>query len=202
MRVYIVQQGDTLWKIAKQHHVNFEQLKQMNNQLTNLDLLMPGMEILLPEEDSSGSNVLGQKQQVPTPLPAPNRPSQPEPMPPMPPMQQMPQPPMMEPMPCFICQMMPWPMPMPWPPMQPWQQSPMPPMQPWPQQPQMPPMQPWPQQPQMQPWPPMQPIEPQSCWPEAGCGGDPNVDRQYYDQIRSLEQQVSPMPPHHPAPYW
>ena len=49
MRVHIVQKGDTLWKIAKQYAVGFEELKRLNAHLANPDYIVPGMEIYLPE---------------------------------------------------------------------------------------------------------------------------------------------------------
>ena len=49
MRVHIVQKGDTLWKIAKQYGIGFDELKRMNAQLANPDYIVPGMEIFLPE---------------------------------------------------------------------------------------------------------------------------------------------------------
>ena len=48
MQVHIVQKGDTLWKIAKQYAVGFEELKRLNAHLTNPDYIVPGMEIYLP----------------------------------------------------------------------------------------------------------------------------------------------------------
>ncbi|WP_306471879.1 SafA/ExsA family spore coat assembly protein [Bacillus sp. AFS015802] len=48
MKIHIVQKGDTLWKIAKKYGVNFEELKQMNAQLSNPDMIMPGMKIKVP----------------------------------------------------------------------------------------------------------------------------------------------------------
>ncbi|MEG0439702.1 MAG: LysM domain-containing protein, partial [Solibacillus sp.] len=33
MRVHIVQKGDTLWKIAKQYSIGFEDLKRLNAHL-------------------------------------------------------------------------------------------------------------------------------------------------------------------------
>ena len=48
MQVHTVQKGDTLWKIAKMYGVDFEELKAANPQLTNPDLIMPGMKILIP----------------------------------------------------------------------------------------------------------------------------------------------------------
>ena len=40
--------GDTLWKIAKKYGVDFDTLKQTNTQLSNPDLIMPGMKIKVP----------------------------------------------------------------------------------------------------------------------------------------------------------
>ncbi|RLQ98079.1 LysM peptidoglycan-binding domain-containing protein [Falsibacillus albus] len=54
MKIHIVQKGDTLWKIAKKYGVNFEELKKMNAQLSNPDMIMPGMKIKVP---TSGGNI-------------------------------------------------------------------------------------------------------------------------------------------------
>ncbi|MCT8139527.1 SafA/ExsA family spore coat assembly protein [Anaerobacillus sp. CMMVII] len=48
MKIHIVQQGDTLWKLAKKYDVDFEQLKAVNNHLSNPDVIMPGMKIKIP----------------------------------------------------------------------------------------------------------------------------------------------------------
>ncbi|WP_052352841.1 SafA/ExsA family spore coat assembly protein, partial [Neobacillus dielmonensis] len=48
MKIHIVQKGDTLWKIAKKYGVNFEELKKLNTQLSNPDMIMPGMKIKVP----------------------------------------------------------------------------------------------------------------------------------------------------------
>ena len=48
MRIHIVQKGDTLWEIAKKYSVDFEQLKQLNSQLSSPDMIMPGMKIKIP----------------------------------------------------------------------------------------------------------------------------------------------------------
>jgi morphogenetic protein associated with SpoVID len=48
VKIHIVQKGDTLWKIAKKYGVNFEELKKMNSQLSNPDMIMPGMKIKVP----------------------------------------------------------------------------------------------------------------------------------------------------------
>ncbi|XLP20922.1 SafA/ExsA family spore coat assembly protein [Bacillus toyonensis] len=43
-----MQKGDTLWKIAKKYGVDFDTLKKTNTQLSNPDLIMPGMKIKVP----------------------------------------------------------------------------------------------------------------------------------------------------------
>lgn len=48
MKIHIVQQGDTLWKLAKKYDVGFEQLKVVNSHLSNPDVIMPGMKIKIP----------------------------------------------------------------------------------------------------------------------------------------------------------
>jgi len=53
VKIHIVQKGDTLWKIAKKYGVNFEELKKMNSQLSNPDMIMPGMKIKVPTAGGS-----------------------------------------------------------------------------------------------------------------------------------------------------
>ena len=48
MKIHIVQKGDTLWKLAKKYGVSFDELKKLNSQLSNPDLLMPGMKLKIP----------------------------------------------------------------------------------------------------------------------------------------------------------
>jgi len=50
VRTHIVQKGDTLWKIAKQYGIDFEELKRLNSHLANPDYIVPGMEIILPDD--------------------------------------------------------------------------------------------------------------------------------------------------------
>ncbi|KGX89199.1 SafA/ExsA family spore coat assembly protein [Pontibacillus litoralis] len=50
MKIHVVQKGDTLWKIAQKYGVNFEELKGMNTQLSNPDMIMPGMKIKVPSD--------------------------------------------------------------------------------------------------------------------------------------------------------
>lgn len=49
VEVHIVQKGDTLWKISRQHGISFEELKRVNAHLANPDYIVPGMKIFLPE---------------------------------------------------------------------------------------------------------------------------------------------------------
>lgn len=51
MKIHIVQKGDTLWKIAQKYGVDFQELKKLNSQLSNPDLIMPGMKIKIPTGD-------------------------------------------------------------------------------------------------------------------------------------------------------
>lgn len=85
MRVHIVQKGDTLWKIAKQYAVGFEELKRLNAHLANPDYIVPGMEIYLPnivpkkEKEMMQQTIVKEQEKpmkeavvpTPTPLPAP-----------------------------------------------------------------------------------------------------------------------------------
>ncbi|MDV6377206.1 LysM domain-containing protein [Sporosarcina sp. GW1-11] len=48
MEVHIVVKGDTLWKIARQYNIPFEELKRVNAHLANPDYIVPGMKIFLP----------------------------------------------------------------------------------------------------------------------------------------------------------
>jgi len=144
LNIYIVQKGDTLWKIAKKFGVGFEQLKRLNMHLANPDYIVPGMEIFLPDEhktDKGKESVKNESsmlmpskkehQVMPPPVPQPKPPQvlheevEKMPMQPnftqeiqfMPQMHQM-----------HIPMPMPMPMPMPYP-----QPMPMPQMQPMPQ---------------------------------------------------------------------
>lgn len=49
VNVHIVVKGDTLWKIARQYGISFEELKKVNAHLANPDYIVPGMKIFLPE---------------------------------------------------------------------------------------------------------------------------------------------------------
>ncbi|MCM3157493.1 spore coat assembly protein SafA [Bacillus subtilis] len=50
MKIHIVQKGDSLWKIAEKYGVDVEEVKKLNTQLSNPDLIMPGMKIKVPSE--------------------------------------------------------------------------------------------------------------------------------------------------------
>ncbi|PWA10724.1 hypothetical protein DCC39_10565 [Pueribacillus theae] len=62
MKIHIVQKGDTLWKIAEKYNVNFEELKNMNTQLSDPNMLMPGMKIKVP---TGGMHVKKHKKEAP-----------------------------------------------------------------------------------------------------------------------------------------
>ncbi|SLL32511.1 Morphogenetic protein safA [Mycobacteroides abscessus subsp. abscessus] len=68
MKIHIVQKGDTLWKIAKKYGVNFEELKALNSQLSNTDMIMPGMKIKVPTSGGSikkEAPIMGTKKEMP-----------------------------------------------------------------------------------------------------------------------------------------
>ncbi|GGB28346.1 SpoIVD-associated factor A [Lentibacillus populi] len=48
MKIHVVQKGDTLWELAKKYGADFEELKQLNPQLSSPDMIMPGMKIKIP----------------------------------------------------------------------------------------------------------------------------------------------------------
>lgn len=48
MKIHVVQKGDTLWELAKKYGVDFNELKQLNPQLSSPDMIMPGMKIKIP----------------------------------------------------------------------------------------------------------------------------------------------------------
>ncbi|MFU0791964.1 SafA/ExsA family spore coat assembly protein [Virgibacillus proomii] len=60
MKIHIVQKGDTMWEIAQQYGVDFEELKQLNSQISSPDMIMPGMKIKIP----GSSKAVKQKQQM------------------------------------------------------------------------------------------------------------------------------------------
>ena len=67
MKIHIVQKGDTLWNLAKKYGVSFDELKKNNSQLSNPDMIMPGMKIKIPGTGSAkqGTIQLGSKKEMP-----------------------------------------------------------------------------------------------------------------------------------------
>ncbi len=49
VRVHTVKKGETLWKIARQYGISFEDMKRLNAHLANPDYIVPGMELFLPD---------------------------------------------------------------------------------------------------------------------------------------------------------
>lgn len=66
MDVHIVQKGDTLWKISRQHGISFEELKRVNAHLANPDYIVPGMKIFLPKSKPQSGGTQPPPQQQPT----------------------------------------------------------------------------------------------------------------------------------------
>lgn len=48
LRIYIVQKGDTLHKIAKKHDVPLEEVIRLNSHISDPEYIVPGMKITLP----------------------------------------------------------------------------------------------------------------------------------------------------------
>lgn len=121
VHVHVVQKGDTLWKIARQYGVSFDEVKRMNAHLANPDYIVPGMKIFVPEKAAKmqektehpfydGRPVKSLKEEVV--LPSKKTITQPTPPPPV--AQPIPQP-IPQPMPQPVAQPMPQPMPYPYP---------------------------------------------------------------------------------------
>ncbi|MGM8212985.1 SafA/ExsA family spore coat assembly protein [Virgibacillus sp. W0430] len=64
MKIHIVQKGDTLWEIAKQYGVAFEELKQMNAQVASPDMIMPGMKVKIPSSAKQVKKQMGKEQAI------------------------------------------------------------------------------------------------------------------------------------------
>lgn len=60
LKIHIVQKGDTLWELSKQYGVDFEELKQVNSQLSSPDMIMPGMKIKIPSSTKQVKKEEGQ----------------------------------------------------------------------------------------------------------------------------------------------
>ena len=49
MLTYTVQQGDTLWEIAKEHQISLDSLLMANPQISDPNIIMPGMMLNIPQ---------------------------------------------------------------------------------------------------------------------------------------------------------
>ncbi len=105
MKIHIVQKGDTLWELSKKYGVNFEELKQMNTQLSSPDMIMPGMKIKIPSSSKAVKQEhIPKKETVkqpykdtsPKPMPVMKEDEKEMPKPQMPQMPQMPNQPIMQ----------------------------------------------------------------------------------------------------------
>jgi uncharacterized YkwD family protein len=57
---YTVKYNDTLYKIAKSHHISLSALEKANPQIRNFDVIWPGMVIKIPSQNTtSGQNAAG-----------------------------------------------------------------------------------------------------------------------------------------------
>jgi len=70
VRIHIVQKGETLWRIAKQYGIGLDELKRLNAHLANPDYIVPGMEIVLPENSGAASKSTMTKAQQTAPMPS------------------------------------------------------------------------------------------------------------------------------------
>ncbi|KHE70325.1 hypothetical protein LD39_11745 [Halobacillus sp. BBL2006] len=77
VRIHIVQKGDTLWKIAKKYGVDFEELKSVNTQLSNPDMIMPGMKIKVPQGTKQVKKEMPKKEMPKKEMPKKEMPSMP-----------------------------------------------------------------------------------------------------------------------------
>lgn len=64
LRIYIVQKGDTLFKIAQKHKVSVEEIIRLNTHIANPDYIMPGMKIKLPKQMLKAKNEKKDSSQV------------------------------------------------------------------------------------------------------------------------------------------
>ncbi|WP_281417506.1 SafA/ExsA family spore coat assembly protein [Lentibacillus saliphilus] len=79
LKIHVVQKGDTLWEIAEKYGVSYEELKQLNTQLSNPDMIMPGMKIKVPS--SSKAVKTKQMTKIEPSAKKPYKPMSPKPMP-------------------------------------------------------------------------------------------------------------------------
>lgn len=52
LRIYIIQKGDTLYKVAKKHDVQIEDIIRLNTHISDPEYIVPGMKIKLPNKKS------------------------------------------------------------------------------------------------------------------------------------------------------
>ncbi|HEX5564052.1 MAG TPA: LysM peptidoglycan-binding domain-containing protein [Sporosarcina sp.] len=76
MDVHIVVKGDTLWKIARQYGIPFEDLKRVNAHLANPDYIVPGMKIFLPKKKTEHMPSGKGKEKMPEKVKQPQAPPQ------------------------------------------------------------------------------------------------------------------------------
>src|SRR5690625_811821 len=69
LKIHIVRKGDTLWEIAKQYGVDFEELKKSNPQLSSPDMIMPGMKIKIPSGTKSVKKETAMPKETKVPVP-------------------------------------------------------------------------------------------------------------------------------------
>lgn len=48
VKIHIVQKGETIWDIATKYGVDFEEVKELNHQISSPDMIMPGMKLKIP----------------------------------------------------------------------------------------------------------------------------------------------------------
>ncbi|SHN09126.1 SafA/ExsA family spore coat assembly protein [Gracilibacillus kekensis] len=72
MKIHIVQKDETLWKIAQKYGVSLENVIAANPQISNPEMIMPGMKIKIPTaSDSKQQPAPGNKKQQVAPTPSP-----------------------------------------------------------------------------------------------------------------------------------
>ncbi|WP_142289523.1 SafA/ExsA family spore coat assembly protein, partial [Gottfriedia luciferensis] len=64
MRIHIVQKGDTLKSIAQKYNIDYEELVKLNAQISNPDMIYPGMKIKVPEKRKEKQAPLGSQKEV------------------------------------------------------------------------------------------------------------------------------------------
>ncbi|MEH7512716.1 SafA/ExsA family spore coat assembly protein, partial [Gottfriedia acidiceleris] len=62
MRIHIVIKGDTLKSIAQKYNIDYEEIVKLNAQLSNPDMIYPGMKIKVPERSEKPAPLGSQKE--------------------------------------------------------------------------------------------------------------------------------------------